>query len=402
MHILIVTKIRLVRSVVLLNYYQKKIRVKTLSIFYYIYGGFVVPILLEVIRSIISKRRYKFNVTHFLSFIVLLYLFTYLWIDILIGRSSIFQIGFYDFIRWHIREITPIICILIAITVKQSYIVDNYVRSIVVIGGVLGYVGIIDYVLAYNAGKPFFGLIKIDPSGYLFFTAWLDAHNAAGGLFSAISSISLVWYLNRKLSLWIFAGNLIALSLTGSRTGFISFIMVAVIAILFVRKLKGKHLVVGIIGLLLLGGGPAYSRLVNTLIEMDYNTQARFMLWDQAVLAFITNPIFGVGWGRYGFYSDNIYATGASTHAHNSYLQVLAETGLMGFIIIGMWFLVIIKKLWFYKRYDLLSALISIAISSLAEHNFGSPTVTAPVFIAIGMAINSDLGTRKEKGNRYG
>ncbi len=55
-------------------------------------------------------------------------------------------------------------------------------------------------------------------------------------------------------------------------------------------------------------------------------TSGREVLWDLAFDAYHKNPIFGVGVGNYVKY------TGADTDTHNTYLQVLCEQGLVGFI----------------------------------------------------------------------
>lgn len=64
----------------------------------------------------------------------------------------------------------------------------------------------------------------------------------------------------------------------------------------------------------------------------------RIILWKMAWNAFLEKPIFGHGWGffsRIAPESGNTHAT----NAHCVYLQLLCETGIVGFLLIGSVFL---------------------------------------------------------------
>jgi len=54
--------------------------------------------------------------------------------------------------------------------------------------------------------------------------------------------------------------------------------------------------------------------------------QDRHILWGQGVAAWKSHPFFGVGFGDFGSYSNEKKA------AHNTYVHVLAETGLVGYL----------------------------------------------------------------------
>lgn len=75
---------------------------------------------------------------------------------------------------------------------------------------------------------------------------------------------------------------------------------------------------------------------VNEKIESLGN--GRIILWKMAWNAFLEKPIFGHGWGffsRIAPESGNTHAT----NAHCVYLQLLCETGIVGFLLIGSVFL---------------------------------------------------------------
>jgi O-antigen ligase len=72
---------------------------------------------------------------------------------------------------------------------------------------------------------------------------------------------------------------------------------------------------------------------------VDPNTLARVELWDRAVKMFRSSPITGVGPGMFGklIYDPKFTISIDPTvgrihaHAHNTFLELLAETGLLGF-----------------------------------------------------------------------
>lgn len=59
-------------------------------------------------------------------------------------------------------------------------------------------------------------------------------------------------------------------------------------------------------------------------------TTGRTVLWDFASDQFILNPIIGIGWGNYEYKSNEMVLD----FAHNNYLQILCETGVIGFALI--------------------------------------------------------------------
>ena len=70
---------------------------------------------------------------------------------------------------------------------------------------------------------------------------------------------------------------------------------------------------------------------------------------------FLESPFFGIGPGQFrNFCNDDRYyynKLGCSTHPHNSYMQVLSELGVVGFIFIfGAFFYVLISLIFQLKK----------------------------------------------------
>ena len=69
-----------------------------------------------------------------------------------------------------------------------------------------------------------------------------------------------------------------------------------------------------------------------TTDSLEESTTGRTFLWDRAIQLWSDSPIFGSGWGTYRYYWANGYQ-GISTAAHNVFLQLLAEVGIVGLIV---------------------------------------------------------------------
>ncbi len=111
------------------------------------------------------------------------------------------------------------------------------------------------------------------------------------------------------------------------------------VSILIILTLsKEKPYILSIIGVTLILTLPemdaVLSRMDPGILSDDSSNTYRHYLWSTAVNIFKENPVLGAGLGSYGFYLPS-HSTAAGylvSHAHNIYLQILAETGLVGFI----------------------------------------------------------------------
>ncbi len=79
------------------------------------------------------------------------------------------------------------------------------------------------------------------------------------------------------------------------------------------------------------------------------------MTFKSAFKMFVENPILGVGVKNFrkncDRFSDNKY--GCSTHPHNTYIQLLSETGIVGFCFVFFLFLILTTKLFKYIKINL-------------------------------------------------
>lgn len=170
-------------------------------------------------------------------------------------------------------------------------------------------------------------------------------------------ALPMAWYLGstcrRPLLRWLCRAylpiGLFAIGLTGSRGGMLTTVVALLIVPLSMTRLTPGRLATAIAMLGLSGAlAVAYvpdkvvARLATTQTDVeDLRFGGRFKLWVAGLRAFTQKPM--LGYGTAGFISAIYPELGqASQVAHNSYLSVLVEQGIVGFLfymamIVAVW-----------------------------------------------------------------
>ncbi|MGH7513464.1 MAG: O-antigen ligase family protein [Gemmatimonadales bacterium] len=169
-----------------------------------------------------------------------------------------------------------------------------------------------------------------------------DANDLAMTL---VLALPMAWYLSivarQRFLRWACRGylliGLVSILLTGSRGGMLASIVALTIVPLSMTKLSPRKLATALT-ILLIGGGLAaayvpekiVNRLATTQSEVeDLRLGGRFKLWVAGIRAFVYKPMMGYGSG--GFVRAITPQLGSeSLVAHNSYLSVLVEEGVVG------------------------------------------------------------------------
>src|SRR5208337_4028963 len=147
---------------------------------------------------------------------------------------------------------------------------------------------------------------------------------------------------------------IVALLLSASRGGIVSFAMQMVILflLLLVRRVRSKHMIVG--GVVVLTAVMTVSWIgVNQVLARFAGVQAleatagkRQSMRRDTWRLFLDNPVLGTGLGTFEMVFppyDSLYDGKIANHAHNDYLQVLAETGILGGLCC-LWFLGVVLQ----------------------------------------------------------
>jgi O-antigen ligase len=210
------------------------------------------------------------------------------------------------------------------------------------------------------------------------YTVGGDANDLAMGLALALP---MAWYLamahRRTLFKWICRGyipvGLVGIGLTGSRGGMI----VSIVGLLFIplsmTRLTPGRLAMAIATLGLAGSlAVAYipdrivERLATTTTEVqDLRVGGRFKLWVGGMKAFSLQPWFGYGTAAFKG-AIQPYLGDATQVAHNSYISVLVEEGLVGFTCFAVMLLSVFRALWRLPRMERRYALVQFGALALA------------------------------------
>ncbi len=152
----------------------------------------------------------------------------------------------------------------------------------------------------------------------------------------------------------------VALILSGSRGGLVALLGEIIFLIIITTKTKNTKqlaLKIGlatalimmlIAGSILIGGESSLTRIAESANSEDFSS-SRFHIWSVTVKSISANLPLGAGLGAFGAaYTPFDTSSGMETveQAHNDYLQVLADLGIIG-AIIGIFFLFIFFKTGF-------------------------------------------------------
>ncbi len=164
----------------------------------------------------------------------------------------------------------------------------------------------------------------------------------------------------------------VAAILTSSRGGLLGLVSVVVLVVLFnvvsgrwsrirtstfsnanlgrnvAAAAAGAGLVLVILGVVLfVGGAESLMRGVGaSQPDVDFSS-GRTHFWPIAIRIFLENPVIGVGFDAFGVaYTRHDTWTGLFRveQAHNEYLQILAEGGILGFLCLGAFIYLLFRK----------------------------------------------------------
>lgn len=154
-----------------------------------------------------------------------------------------------------------------------------------------------------------------------------------------------------------------------------------------------------------------HARALSTFNTNDQSRIERILLWDDSWKMFIDHPLVGVGVSNFEEIHLARYLSPDATeklgHAHNNFLHILAENGLLGFIgFCGMfgYFLFYLYQNGFKKNNPVVLgvflATISLLIQGLTEFNFGDSAVIRMFWFNLGLAVaSSKIGADSSEKN---
>lgn len=188
-------------------------------------------------------------------------------------------------------------------------------------------------------------------NGAIGYTASLNGHYSTNGTLVAFGAICfMIQYLladkkrTKRKYLILMTSAIIAILLTQKRAHIIFFAITFICTYTMYNFKQGairnafKLIVVFLAAWVLLGIAIQFVPVLSAvfkrflIIGEDAQTLTRFTMWQYALNLFSSNKLIGIGWGgfRYRFVELNMFEGAAN--AHNIYLQLLSETGIIGLI----------------------------------------------------------------------
>lgn len=291
------------------------------------YGRYIVFIV--IVCFFISYRYIKIEWYHFS---IVLWFF--------LKSMSTLWVSFNYIVRSHFVSQVGMIALFLVMTLVKfdSIFISRIINVLLFSSASIG-------VLCLFYSRPYHGQIEIRQV-LTIQGAQLDPNNQAAFLLIGVV-ISLYYIFNRKLSKLYFLlivsvviVNSYAMFLTGSRGGIVSLLSIVFIIIcmnersnklISFKSIKNALFIFMVVVLVyyiaqkfLLQG--TFERIFNFSSYSDGSN--RVSIWGNTLEILEENPLFGGGWGAYWGYNDKYSAV------HNTYLSVLSDGGLVGFILL--------------------------------------------------------------------
>jgi O-antigen ligase len=225
-------------------------------------------------------------------------------------------------------------------------------------------------------------------------TGAFDDPNYFGSYLAAMSALAIGCRLEARgrLVRATLLGSIALLSVTllftQSRGALVAF-MAGLVVIAFTRSRRAVLLTAAAIVLVAAVAYPVFSecRFGEEVPRSVMDTAGRAEAWQEALHIFTTSPLFGIGFGQF----QEEASVGIS--AHNWYVQLLAETGAVGFALWALFCLAAALALRHRPRPARTIGYSVLAVWMVAGLTLAPPTafsVTGPVLMTLAAAIAAD------------
>lgn len=193
------------------------------------------------------------------------------------------------------------------------------------------------------------------------FSTFPDSHSFPIFLLLTIPAL----YALKKRNI-VIALLLLAAILSGTRGIWLAFLAPIILSLILFRKIKlWKHFVIFI--LLFVVAYPIFAspqfrtnnsdlltRRLRSIIDFsETSNSGRIAIWKSTISSIIDKPLLGVGIGNYPVVLDQaIYSTRAGSSAHNLYLHIAAEMGVLALIIFLYAMFWLGRKIYWMTKYE--------------------------------------------------
>lgn len=287
-------------------------------------------------------------------------------------------------------------CIYFVVASFNNAFKRRITNFMIVAGGIIVFLGYVQYFLYPNLRNLYY--LGWDEHMYRMFSTFLDP-NFAGAFFVLylvfLLGILLDLYESKKRKFMFLLGitslfTLLSIYLTYSRSALIMLFVSLVTFFILVKKIKW---ILGIIFIslifLVLSSKSFYIENIN--LFRIVSTEARIYSAKTAIRIIKDNPFLGVGFNtyryaqiKYGFINDINYSH-ADAGTDNSFLFILATTGVVGFVAyLYIWWSVL-KFAWNSKAIVIIASVIGLFAGSIFINSLFYPFFMAWMWVLIGL-----------------
>lgn len=246
-------------------------------------------------------------------------------------------------------------------------------------------------------------LVNIGGHDYLrAFATFPDSHMLSFYLGLALPlSIALYLSLRKKTHLIFVAAILLADLLTFSRGGYFGLIAGLIFSLLYFainKKISAKKIVIGCVlaaaAFMLIIISPVGQRFISSFNSGEGSNIGRYENWAQAIDVIESNPL-GVGIGNYANKIDPTADYRTPIYAHNLYLDIAAETGIINALIFILILIFSVRAFILKAKKDSVyfggaASLVIFSAHSIFDTALYSVQVLPLLLIIIALSLNND------------
>ncbi len=334
--------------------------------------------------------------------------------DFIVGHGLLDTISIYAFatVQESIKLLVYLIIFLLATRIKDKESLRRLFVGIIAFGFVLSCFAILQKA-TWNGKIYWFKEVSVNTN---VFGPFVNRNHYAGfiGMIIPLSMSMTLAYRNEKRYFFLLASVIMSFSLVFSlsRGGIISFLFSTVVFLSLVsrhmsrRRLTGYLIVFAsafLFYFFYLGFSPVIERFAKEGISLEGRPHVWLGTWN-AIKDF---PLFGTGAGtfRYIFplYQPADIGNLNFHYAHNDYLQLLLETGLVGFALLLVSFIgIFVKVIRFYRNgtsiimAGLVASITYIMIHSLVDFNLHIPSNAIMFSVVMGTTFAYSSNMKKK------
>jgi O-antigen ligase len=248
-------------------------------------------------------------------------------------------------------------------------------------------------------------LVNISGKTYLRATATFPDPHMLSFFLGLIIPIALALLLLEKRKIlygFLFVALLFGDALTFSRGGYLGvFAGILAAIIIFWHRIKKNHrsyliALTGIFILTLAIPNPVSKRYFSSFDLKEGSNKGRIETWKQALEIVANHPITGVGIGNYPLEIKSTATYREPIYAHNTYLDIAAETGILNALVwIGLLISVIISFIKKSKDSIIFPA-FAIGLVIFSAHSLVETAIYSPVILTLLLLIISFNGLDKQ------